>query len=191
MRGITKAVAMPNSCVLSGPGGNLRLRCSEGTRDNFDAEFFTSFSPISVLEIRELWVGQWASSYSDPPARPWEQTAAGVRSAFKVLTKVEDLNIVNCEKEPFFSILGATADDGVLLSGLQRLTIYVGCEDLDVSALTRCARARKEHSQPLGEVIIVFEKEPGVGLVEGLESLGVFVGKLLYRVGETPRLYWG
>ena len=190
MRGITKAVAMPNSCVLSGPGGNLRLWCFNGTRGDFDAEFFTSFSPISVLEIRELWVGQWASYYSNSPKQPWKQTAAGVRSAFKVLAKVENLTIVNCEKEPFFVVLGVTTNDEIPLPGLQRLTIYVGREDLDVSALTRCARARKEHSQPLGEVIIVFEEKPGAGLVEGLESLKGFVGVLLYHVGETLRLFW-
>ena len=53
-RGITKAVAMPNLCVLSGPDVNLRFWCFEGTRRKFDAEFFTSFSPISTLRIREL-----------------------------------------------------------------------------------------------------------------------------------------
>jgi len=42
--GITKAVAMPYSCILSGPNGNLRFRCS-GVRGSFDAGFFTGGGP--------------------------------------------------------------------------------------------------------------------------------------------------
>ena len=183
-RGITKVVAMPNSFILSGPGGNLR--CSKGDREDFDAGFFTSFSPISVSEIRELLVG-WIKSYHNN-LRLWKQTAAGIRGAFGVLAKVEDLTIVNCETEPFFSTLGATADDGVLLPGLRKLTIYTGCGDLDVLVLIQCAKARKEHSRSIGEVLVVFENEPGADLVEGVESLRAFVGELIYRVGEAPEM---
>ena len=189
-REITKAVAMPNSCILSGPGGNLRFWCFEGTRDNFDAGFFTSFSPISVSGIRELWVGQRSKISSCSSRRPWKQTAAGVHGAFGVLTKVEDLTIVNCETEPFFSALEPTADDGVLLPGLWKLTIYVGRGDLDASVLVRCAKTRKEHSRPLGKVIVVFEKEPEDDLVKGVELLRVFVGNLICCIGETPKMLW-
>ena len=187
-RGITKAVAMPISCILSGPGGNLRFWCFRGTRENFDAEFFTSFSPISVSEIRELWVGHRDRSSTSP--RPWEQTPAGVRGAFGVLTKVEDLTIVNCDTMPFFSTLGATVDGGVLLPRLRKLTIYVGRGDLDVSALIQCAEARKEHFQPIGEVVVVFEDEPEGDFVEGAQLLRAFVGGLIYRVGQAPRTTW-
>ena len=187
-RGITKAVAMPISCILSGPGGNLRFWCFKGTREDFDAEFFTSFSPISVSEIRELWVGQRTNSYSSP--RPWKQTVAGVRGAFGVLAKVEDLTIVSCETKPFFSTLGVAADGGILLPGLRKLTVYIGCGDLDILALIECAEARKEHSRPIGEVIVVFEDEPGTDFVEGLESLRALVGELRYGVGEAPEMLW-
>jgi len=190
MRGITKATAMPNSCILSGPGGNLRFWCFEGTRGKFDAGFFTSFSPISISEIRELWVGQPVESHSRASQRPWKQTTAGVRGVFEVLTKLEDLTVVNCETEPFFAILGAAVDDGLLLHGLRRLTIYVGCGDLNAPALMQCAKARKEHSRPFMEVIVVFEKEPGAGVIQEVDSIGEFVGKLIYRVGKTPKLTW-
>lgn len=53
MKGITKAVTIPNSCILSGPNGTLRFFCPDMTRDKFDAEFFTSFSLISATEIKE------------------------------------------------------------------------------------------------------------------------------------------
>jgi len=56
--GITKAVVTPNVCTFSGPNGNLRLCCFEESCGNFNAVFFPSLSPISVLQIRELWVGQ-------------------------------------------------------------------------------------------------------------------------------------
>ena len=146
------------------------------------------FTPISVLEVRELWVG-WSAA-SSTGRKPWKQTATGVRGIFRVLKKVEDLTIVTCHVEPFFSTLGAAADDRALLLGLQRLTIFVGCEDLDVLALVKCAKARKEHSWLLEKVTIVFEKDPGADLVEGLESLREFVGVLVYRVGKTSGLNW-
>ena len=189
-RGITKAVAMPNSCVLSGPNGTLRFWCFEGARRNFDADFFTSFSPISVLQITELWVGQRTESHFWGKSEPWKQTVAGVRGAFEVLTKVEDLTIVSCETEPFFTTLETTMNGGVLLPGLQRLTIYVGCGDSDVSPLIQSAKARKEHFRPLGEVTVVWEKDPGADAMGEVESLREFVGELIYRVGEAPKLSW-
>ena len=189
-RGITKAVAMPNSCVLSGPNGTLRFWCFEGARTNFDAGFFTSFSPISVLQITELWAGQRTQFYFGNKSRPWKQTATRVRGAFEVLTKVEDLTIVSCETEPFFTTLGTTVNGGVLLPGLQRLTIYVGCGDLDVPALIQSAKSRKEHFRPLGEVTVVWEEDPGVNVMQEVELLRVFVGELIYRVGKAPKLSW-
>ena len=192
--GITKAVAMPNSCVLSGPNGNLRFRWFDGTRTNFDAEFFTSFSPISILQITELWVGQKTEScprdYPRDKSTPWKQAVPGVRGAFEVLTKVECLTIVSCETEPFFTTLGATVNGGVLLPRLQRLTIYVGCGDLDVPVLIRSAKSRKKHFRPLGEVTVVWEKDPGANIMQEVESLREFVGELIYRVGEAPELSW-
>ena len=189
MRGITKAVAMPNSCIFSGPNGNLRFWCF-GDRGNFNAEFFTSFSPISVSQIRELWVGRGTESlYS--ANQPWIPTTAGVRGAFEVLTKVEDLTIVSCKTKPIFTTLQATVDDGrLLLPGLKRLTIYVGIGDLDVSALIQCAKARKGLLQSLGEVTIVWKKDPGVDVKQEVESLREFVGELTQRVGRTPKLNW-
>jgi len=189
-RGITKAIAMPHSCVLSGPNGNLRFWCFDTTRRNFDAEFFTSFSPISVSEIRELWVGQSTESYPRTSRKLWKQTTARIHGTFGVLTKVEDLTIINCETEPFFTTLGSTVDDGILLPGLRRLTIYAGCGDLDISALTRCAETRKEHSRPLLEVTLVWEEEPGADFIQEVELLREFVGELIYRIGETPKLSW-
>jgi len=181
-RGITKATAMPNSCILSGPNGNLRFYSFERIPgETFDAGFFTLF-PISILEVRELWVGQSARG------SPWDQTTTGVCSAFRVLKKVEDLTIVNCETEPFFAALGAPADVGVLLPGLRRLTIHVGRGDLDPSALVRCAKARKGCFQPLGEVTVVFEEEPGAGFIEEARSLRDLVAQLTYHVGDTPKL---
>jgi hypothetical protein len=184
MRGITKAVATRNSCVFSGPNGNLRFFCFDGTRDNFDAEFFTLFSPISISEIRELLVGKGPNTRPGP----WKQTAARVHGAFRVLTKVEDLTIVSCEIVPFFTTLGAIADGAVLLPGLRKLTIYVGCGDLDVSALIQCAKARLKCSQPFGEVTIIFENEPGADVIREVESLREFAGELNYRVDVTPEL---
>ena len=186
-KGISKAVAMPSSCIFSGPNGNLKFWPSRRTREIFDARFFTSFSPISVLEIRELWVGPNSTS-SRPFRRPWKQTAAGVHGAFRVLTKVEDLTIVSCGTEPFFSTLGATVEDSVLLPGLRRLTIYVGCGELDVPALIQCAKARKGHSRPLREVTVVFEEEPKVDLIQEVESLRESVEELIHRIGEAPKL---
>jgi len=186
-RGITKAIAMPNSCILSGPNGNLRFWCFEEVRGNFDAGFFTLFSPISTSEIRELWVGQRTEFYFGDSKDPWKQTIAGVRGVFEVLTKVEDLTVVNCETEPFFATLGAALDDG-LVPGLRSLTIYVGCGDLNTPALMQCAKARKEHSRPLREVTVVFKAEPGADVIQEVESIGEFVGELTHRIGETPEL---
>ena len=67
---------------------------------------------------------------------------------------------------------------GILLSGLQKLTVYAGCGDVDVSALIQCTRSRKEHFRPL-EVT-----------VDEVESLREFVGELTHRVGEAPKLFW-
>ena len=187
-RRITKAVATPNSCVFSGPNGTIRFWCFEGTRENFDGVFFTSFFPISVSEIKELLVGARTESFFGAHSRPWEQTVARVRSAFAVLTKVEDLTIVSCDMDPFFATLGATADNAILLPGLRRLTIYVGCGDLDVSALIQCAKGRREHSRSFGKVTIIFENEPGADMVREVESLGEFVEELDHRVGVTPKL---
>ena len=107
-----------------------------------------------------------------------------------MLTKVEDLTIVSCETEPFFVTLGETVTGGVLLPGLKRLTVYTGCGDLNVSSLIRCTKARKERFQQLGEVTVVWKKEPGVDVVQEVESLREFVGELIYRVGEAPKLVW-
>jgi len=189
-RRITKAVAIPHSCILSGPNGNIRFWCFEETRARFGAEFFTSFSPISVLEIRHLWVGQHSTSRSGIRHTFPEQTVVDIRNTFRVLAKVEDLTLVSCKTAAFFSTLGVAADDEVLLPGLRRLTIFVGCEYLDVSAFIQCLKARKEQSRSLCEVTVVFEKEPEADLVEAMESLGEFVEELVYRVGEAPKLFW-
>ena len=70
-RVITKAVAMPNSCTFSRQNEHLRFRCFYGTRQNFGAAFFTSFSPISVSGIRELCVGQSTASRFGTGRQPW------------------------------------------------------------------------------------------------------------------------
>jgi len=186
MREITKAVATAAWCSLSGPNGKLTLSCCNVAREKFDADFFASFSPISVSQIRELWVGQKA--YWGNKDWTWRQTAAGVHGVFGVLTKVEDLTIVNCQTGPFFVSLGATVEDGVLLPGLRRLTVYGKSGNLDVPALTRCAKARKEHFRPLGEVTVVWEKDPGADVMQEVESLREFVGELVYCIGEDPEL---
>jgi len=186
-RGITKAVAMPNSCVFSGPNGCLMFRCFHGTRDNFDGTFFASYSPISVSGIRELLVGASVEYHNRNPRRPWGQTVARVRSAFEVLTRVEYLTTASCESVPFFTALGATTDGAILLPGLRRLTIYAGCGDLDVSALVRCAEARLEHSRSLGEVAIVFESQAKADVIREVELLRGLVG-LPCRSG--PELKW-
>ena len=186
-RGITKAIAMPNSCVLSGPNGNLRFWCFREHRRNFNAEFFTSFPPISVLEIKELWVGQAIQSDN----RPWRQTVAGVRGAFGVLTKVEELTIVDCEMTPISSVLGAAdADIGILLPALRRLTIYAGSGNLDVAALVQCARVRKEHLRPFSEVTIVWEEVAEIQPIPWVESLRESVVEVNHRVGVAPKLVW-
>jgi len=104
--------------------------------------------------------------------------------------KVEDLTIASCETEPFFTMLGSTVDDGIILLGLRRPTIHVGCGDLDISALIRCARVRKEHSRPLLEVTVVWEEEPGADFVQEVESLREFVGEVIYHIGEAPTVSW-
>ena len=186
--GITKAVAMPNSCILSGPNGNLRFWCT-GVRTNFDAEFFTSFSPISALDIRELWIGH-ESTRPHANSRPWDPTAAKVSGAFGVLTEVEDLTIVACKMGSFSSALVATADDRVPLPRLRRLTVFVGEYPLDVQGLIECAKTRKKHSRSLGEVTIVVEK-PKAEFADGVAKLlKEFVGESKHRVGTAPRLSW-
>ena len=187
-RGVTRATIMPNGCVLSGPNGRLRFDFFPGSRENFDAGYLTSLSSISVSEIRELSVGMEVDPHGI--RRPWKQAAGRVRGAFEVLKKVEDLSIVNCEVGPFFAALGSTADGNVLLPELRRLTIYIGREDLDVGALIQCSGVRFDHSRPLGEVTIVFEKQPGKGVILEMELLKGFVGEMNYRVGKTPELEW-
>ena len=171
--GNMRAVAMPSSCVLSGPNGCLRFCFFRGYRDNFDARFFTSLYPIPVSEIRELLVGTQAK-YSGGTRKPWKQSADRVCGAFEMLKKVEDLTIVNCEAGPFFAALGSTADGIIIHSDLRRLKIYVGRGHLDIPALTQCAEARFENSRPLGEVTIVFENQPGAGVALEMESLKEF-----------------
>ena len=185
-RGITKAVAMPNSCILSGPGGNLRFRCLLENRASFNAKFFTSFSPISTSEIRELWVGAHAEFGSDI----WGQTAARVRGAFGVLPKVEDLTIVNCETGPFFTALGGTTNGPILLPELRGLTIYARCGDLDVSGLIRCAEARLERSRSLGEVTIILDTKPEANMMREMEPIGRLVSRINIGVGAAPELRW-
>ena len=181
---------MPESCILSGPNGNLRLRCSAGTRRDFNAEYFTSFSPISVLDIRELWFGRSTKTYFDNDTKPLRQTCARVRGAFEVLTKVEDLTIIRCETRPFFAALNTAMDDNILLPRLQRLTIYIRYGDLDVPALVQCAKTRKEHSRPLGEVTVVFTDPEAAtaDLIREVESLREFVAEVNHHVGVAPML---
>ena len=186
MRGIIKAVATAAWCSLAGPNGKLTLSCCNVAREKFDTDFFTSFSPISISQIRELWVGQKA--YGGIKGWTWRQTAVEIHGVFAVLTKVEDLTIVNCQTGPFFVTLGATVEDGVLLPGLRRLTVYGRSEDLDVPALTKCAKARQEHFRPLGEVTVVWEEDPGADIMREVESLREFVGELIHQVGEDPEL---
>ena len=189
MRGITKAVAMPNSCTFSGPNGNLSFWCFEA-RKNCDAHFFTSFSPISISQIRELWIGGSGQHFLSSANTPWKQTTAGVRGAFEVLTTVEHLTLVSCETKPILTTLQATVDSGVLLPKLKKLRIYVGFGDLDVSALTQCVKTRKEYAQALEEVIVVWKKRPGADVVQGVATLRESVGKLAQRVGKIPKLSW-
>ena len=189
MKGITKAVATPNSCIFSGPNGNVKFWCFDQTRKIFDVEFFTSFSPISISDIRELWVGQRTETYFETGRTPWKQTTDRVLGAFKVLGKVEDLTIVSCEPKAFFETLGSATDNDVLLPGLRRITVYVGCGNLDPATLIQCARARKGYSRQLEEVGIVLEK-PDENFVRELEPLREMVGVLSCDVGKTPELKW-
>ena len=188
MRGITKAVAMPNSCVLSGPNGHIGFWCFQENRRHFDADFLTSFSPISVSGIRELWVG--AGDESRFGRIPWGQTSASLRGAFETLTEVEDLTIVSCETGPVFSALCVTMGGTLLLPRLRRVTIYEGCGGLNFGPLTQSAIARKQLSRPLEELTIIFDYEPEFWVIEAVERLRVLVGKLSYRVDVTPVLRW-
>ena len=120
----------------------------------------------------------------------WKESAARLRGASEVLTDVEGSTIVCCKMEPFLQTLGETMDGRILLPGLQKLTVYVGYGDMDVSVLIQCTRTRKEHSRPLGEVIVVWEKDPGAVFRGEVESLSEFAGELVHRVGETPKLLW-
>ena len=190
MRGIIKAVALENACIFSGPNGNLRFWCFNGTRGDFDAEFFTLISPISVLETRELWVGRNAKSHIGGSPKPWNQTVAGIRGVFGVLTKVEDLTIDSCNTVPIFIMLCQNEAGSIPLPGLRRSTIYVGCGDLDSRLLVECAKARKEHSRPLGEIAIIFESKPEAKVTRELESLREFVEELDYHAGVTPVTRW-
>jgi len=189
-RGITKAIVMEGSCTFSGPSGNLSFGWLGGTCEGINNHFFTSFSPISVLQVRELWVGQRTTYGSSNNRTPSKQTAAGLRGAFEVLTGVEGLTIACCRMEPFLQALGETADGGILLPGLQKLAVYVWCGDMDVSALIQCTRTRKEHFRPLEEVTVVWEKDPGARVRDKVESLREFVGELVHHVGKAPKLFW-
>jgi len=88
-------------------------------------------------------------------------------------------------------MFSAKTGNPILLPGLRRLAIYVGCGDLDTSALIQSAKARKERSRSLREVTIIFENEPEVDLVQELGQLTEIVGELDYRVGVTPVLRSG
>ena len=189
MTGITKVVAMPDSCVFSGPNGNLGFWCFEGTRGNLDTDFFTSFPPITVSQIKELLVGRGTPSYSTTTHGPWKQTITWARGAFEVLTKVEDLTMVSCETWPFFVALGATMDGEILLPELRNFTIYVGYEDLRLSALIQCAKARKKHFRPLEKMTVVWGKDPSPDVMQEVESLREFMGELIHGVGEAPK-FW-
>jgi len=186
-RGITKVVAMPNSCNFSGPNGNLSFWCF-GARENFNADFFTSFSPISISQIRELWVG--GSPFFSTSNTPWKLTAAGVHGAFEVLTAVEDLTLVSCETKPVLTTLLVKANGEISLHGLKRLTIYVGFGDLDVSALIQCIKARKGHFRQVEKLTVIWKKTPGTAVMQELGSLTEFVGELSQRVGKAPKLTW-
>jgi len=161
-RGITKAMVMEGSCTFSGPSGNLSFPWFYGIRENLDAHFFTSVFPVSVLQIREFWIGERTRSRFNIDRIPCEKTAAGLRGAFEVLTNVEYLTLTCCKMEPFFQTLEAAVNGGILLPGSQNLTAYVGCGNLDASALTQCTKAGKAHFLPLREVTIVWEKDPGL-----------------------------
>jgi len=106
---------------------------------------------------------------------------------FGILAKVEDLTVVSCRMGLVFSALVAAADDRVPLPRLRRLTVFLGLSGLDVPAHIQCAKTRKEHSRPLGEVTIVFE-EPKVEFVEGVELLKEFVGESMCHVGTAPKI---
>ena len=75
------------------------------------------FSPISVLKIKELWIGQGTGPYD----HVWGGTAVGIRGAFEVLTKVEELSIAN-SMELFFC--DVRSDSGRRNSSSQIITAY-------------------------------------------------------------------
>ena len=188
--GITKAVMIQNSCTFSGPSGNLRFLWLEMACRDIDIRFFTSFSPISVLQIRELWIGQRTVDRFSNRRTSWRQTAAGLRGALGVLTDVEGLTVVYCDIEPFLETLGETVDDGLLLPALQRLTFYVGRADIDVPALIQCTKARKKHFRPLEELTVIWDRDPGAEVRDEVEPLREFVGRLVRCVGEAPKFFW-
>ena len=190
MRGITKAVVMPGSCTFSGLSGNLSFRWLQGTCENINTHFFTSFSPITVLQIRELWIEKRTVYGFDNERTSWKQSAAGLPGVFGALTDVEGLTVVCYEMEPFLQTLAVTVDGGFLLPALQRLTVYVKCGDMVVPALIQCTKARKEHFRPLGEVTVVWGEDPGARVRDEMESLREFVGELVHCVGEAPEFLW-
>jgi len=104
-----------------------------------------------------------------------------------VLTKVEDLTVLSRKMEPVFSALVAAGDDTCSPSQITEANGLHQIVCLDVPALIQCAKTRKERSQPLGEVTIVFE-EPKVKFVEGVELLGGVVGESTSRVSSAPRM---
>ena len=50
-------------------------------------------------------------------------------------------------------------------------------------------RSKGEYLQPL-KVTVVWEKGPGANVTREVESIKEFVGELIHRVGEIPRLVW-
>jgi len=181
--GITKAVTIPGSFTLSGPNGNPRFWCFGKTCGIFDTELFVSSSSIPVLEIRESWVGQYTISHIDTSRTFWEQD--DIDDAFRVLTKVEDLAFVGCKMEPFFGL--SEWQWAIVLS----FPTYGGpLSSLDVPGFIPMRESKEGMFQPTRGSFPVFEKEPGSGLVQGVEVLRDFVGELICRIGKAPRLFW-
>ena len=89
-----------------------RFWWSQKTRESIDAHFFISFFPVSLLHIRELWIGHGRRTR---PGSARKRAAAGLRGAFEVLTDLEDLTIVRCKMEPFLQTLGETVGGRILL----------------------------------------------------------------------------
>jgi len=145
-------VVMEGSCTFSGPSGNLSFRWFQETHEDIDAHFSASFSQISVLQIREFRNGRRTTYGSSNKHTSWKQNAVVLHcGAFEELTDVEGLTIVCCKMEPFPQTLAETVDGIIHLSGLQKLTVYVGYGDMEVSALMQCKRTRKERFRPLGK----------------------------------------